>query len=235
MKHLQIHLRAINLRAIEAWRKSFRSTPQVSISQGDIFGVTADAIVSPANSFGYMDGGIDLVYSQFFGWEVEERLRSIILEKYDGEIPVGQAEIVPTSHNSIPLLISAPTMRVPMNVSNTAHAYLAFRAALRAVRDWNQKVERQERDLEAEHQRQATSSSATHASSKTVQRLPFSGQKIQKILCPGLCTGEGRMSFERSAKQMRAAYDNIVAQQLETKGGLAQAVRNHLHLVQDGD
>ena len=30
----------------------------------------ADAIVSPANSFGFMDGGIDMVYSKRFGWQM---------------------------------------------------------------------------------------------------------------------------------------------------------------------
>lgn len=35
----------------------------IQISTGDIFngGPAADAIVSPANSFGFMDGGIDMV------------------------------------------------------------------------------------------------------------------------------------------------------------------------------
>lgn len=220
MKNLQIHLRSTNFRALDAWQKSFRGVPLVSISQGDIFGVTADAIVSPANSFGYMDGGIDLVYSQFFGWKVEDRLRAVILEKYDGEIPVGQAEIVPTAHKTIPFLISAPTMRVPMNVANTAHAYLAFRAALCAVRAWN---------------KQAENSPSGTGNGRDGSERAADHPKINSILCPGLCTGEGRMPFERSARQMRAAYDNIVMQQLEIKGGLAQAARNHIYLVQDGD
>jgi len=33
----------------------------------------------------------------------------------------------------IQYLISAPTMRVPMNVANTVNAYLAFKAAIKAV------------------------------------------------------------------------------------------------------
>jgi O-acetyl-ADP-ribose deacetylase (regulator of RNase III) len=41
--------------------------------------------------------------------------------------------IVPTDRPEIPWLISAPTMRVPMPVAGTANAYLALRAALRAV------------------------------------------------------------------------------------------------------
>ena len=43
------------------------------------------------------------------------------------------AAIVPTLHADIPWCISAPTMRVPRVVADTVNAYLAFRAALRAV------------------------------------------------------------------------------------------------------
>ena len=104
---------------------------------GDIFELKADAIVSPANSFGYMDGGIDLVYVQRFGWELQDRLQSHLKEQHDGELPVGQATIVETLDTEIPYLISAPTMRVPANVSTTLNAYLAFRAAIRAVKQHN--------------------------------------------------------------------------------------------------
>jgi hypothetical protein len=46
---------------------------------------------------------------------------------------VGQAVIVATDHPDIPWCISAPTMRIPRDVPETVNAYLAFRAALRAV------------------------------------------------------------------------------------------------------
>jgi O-acetyl-ADP-ribose deacetylase (regulator of RNase III) len=93
--------------------------------------------VSPANSFGFMDGGIDLVYSKHFGWELQERLQTLIRSDHDGDLPVGQAVVVPTFDKDIPYLISAPTMRVPMDVSETVNAYLAFRAAIRAARQFN--------------------------------------------------------------------------------------------------
>jgi O-acetyl-ADP-ribose deacetylase (regulator of RNase III) len=47
---------------VEAWQKYFTGIADVRISHSDIFESSAGAIVSPANSFGYMDGGIDLVY-----------------------------------------------------------------------------------------------------------------------------------------------------------------------------
>jgi O-acetyl-ADP-ribose deacetylase (regulator of RNase III) len=80
-----------------------------------------------------MDGGIDAVYTYQLGPQVQERLRSLLAEHHGGELPVGQAVLVPTGREEIPWCISAPTMRVPADVSETVNAYLALRAALRAV------------------------------------------------------------------------------------------------------
>lgn len=130
---LKVHLRDISREVVRAWESAFADAPDVQVSCGDIFEYKADAIVSPANSFGYMDGGIDLVYSRFFGWELQANLRALLAERHYGELPVGQAVVLPTGHKSIPFLISAPTMRVPSRISNTINVYLAFRAALIAV------------------------------------------------------------------------------------------------------
>jgi O-acetyl-ADP-ribose deacetylase (regulator of RNase III) len=130
---LTVHLRDINAGVVKAWERAFADVPGVAVSRGDIFAQTADAIVSPANSFGYMDGGIDLLYSRYFGWELETNLQSLLAERHYGELPVGQAVILATGHKSIPFLVSAPTMRVPMGIGDTVNVYLAFRAALIAV------------------------------------------------------------------------------------------------------
>lgn len=132
-----IHLRDLNSRLVDAWEKQFADEPDVQVSAGDIFGVRCDGIVSPANSFGYMDGGIDLAYSHHFGWELQSRLQAVLQEHHGGELPVGQAVIVATGNEDIPWLISAPTMRVPRDVGDSVNAYLAFRAALRAVEEHN--------------------------------------------------------------------------------------------------
>jgi len=134
-----IHLRDMNSGVVSAWSDAFSDVSTVSVSCGDIFAQDADAIVSPANSFGFMDGGIDLIYSRFFGWELEDRLKRLLTKQYYGELPIGQAVIIPTKNTSIPFLISAPTMRVPSNISQTFNVYLAFRAALIAVLEHNQK------------------------------------------------------------------------------------------------
>jgi O-acetyl-ADP-ribose deacetylase (regulator of RNase III) len=130
---LKVHLRDINAEVVKAWEGAFKDAPGVLVSRGDIFEHKADAIVSPANSFGYMDGGIDLLYSKYFGWQIEANLRALLSELHYGELPVGQAAVLATGHESIPFLVSAPTMRVPMRIGETINVYLAFRAALIAV------------------------------------------------------------------------------------------------------
>jgi len=128
---MKIYLRDINPGMTEAWKLWFGEIEDVEISTGDIFGgPKADAIISPANSFGFMDGGIDLAYSGKFGWGLQKRLQEKLKKEYYGELPIGQAVIVPTENQDIPYCISAPTMRIPMFVQGTMNAYYAFRAAL---------------------------------------------------------------------------------------------------------
>jgi O-acetyl-ADP-ribose deacetylase (regulator of RNase III) len=143
---LEIHLRDLGKPLVDAWTREFAGISSVRISCGDIFStrrgpiavddpidIKADAIISPANSFGFMDGGIDAVYTYQFGEGLQQRLQAVIEADFGGELPVGMAVIVPTLHVDIPWCISAPTMRVPRDVADTVNAYLAFRAALRAV------------------------------------------------------------------------------------------------------
>lgn len=139
---LRYRLRDRNQAVVEAWRQHFAECPDVAVSAGDIFAEPADAVVSPANSFGFMDGGIDLAYSLRFGWHVQDRLQALLHAEHDGELPVGQAVIVETGDAQFPLLISAPTMRVPMDVSATVNAFLAFRAVIRAARAYNRTARR---------------------------------------------------------------------------------------------
>lgn len=131
---IELHLCAVDPTMARAWASQFGSQPGVHIHEGDILQRSADAILSPANSFGFMDGGIDLAYSHFFGWELQERLQQLLRRDYAGELPVGDAVVVPTHHDAISFLVSAPTMRVPGEISETVNVYLAFRAALLAVK-----------------------------------------------------------------------------------------------------
>lgn len=148
---IAIHLRDLGKPLVDAWNREFAGVASVRVSYGDIFTtkpgqiaandpieIKADAIISPANSFGFMDGGIDAVYTYQFGEGLQQRLQATIERDFGGELPVGSAAIVATLHQDIPWCISAPTMRVPQNVADSVNAYLAFRASLRAVIAHNQ-------------------------------------------------------------------------------------------------
>ena len=107
----------INPAMREAWEKELERRPRLaalcSVVAGGITDLRVDAVVSPANSFGFMRGGVDGVYTRVFGEGVESRLQAIIRTLPAEELPVGEALIVPTGHSGIPWLISAPTMRRP--------------------------------------------------------------------------------------------------------------------------
>jgi len=194
---LKLKLIAYNLDLYYSWKKYFDGLENIEVIDDDIFSQKGDAIVSPANSFGYMDGGLDLKISQTLGWDIERKVREVLEREYFGELPVGNAIIVETSHQKFPYLISAPTMRVPSNVSATVNAYLAFKAIIQAVLRFNR----------------------THS------------YQIETVLCPGLGTGEGKLSANDCARQMYMAYETCMGGKMLKTGGLSSAVKQHMQLL----
>ncbi|MFO1394102.1 MAG: macro domain-containing protein [Steroidobacteraceae bacterium] len=118
---------------VAAWRMEFHAHPSVAVVQGSILESHANTLVSPANSFGLMDGGLDLALRDHFGTTVERAVREVIAARYHGELPVGLATIVETGHARHRYLITAPTMRFPGDVSRTVNAYLAMKATLQVA------------------------------------------------------------------------------------------------------
>lgn len=152
--------------------------------------------LSPANSFGYMDGGIDAVYSIMFpGIQqlVQERIKSYPYKTRLGfpYLPIGSSLLVDLNllnarreMKTIPLyeetgnesncyLISAPTMWRPQDVSMTNNAYYAMLSTLSLIKKYNQTA------------------------------LPT--RQIKTLICPGLGTGYGKMSYKQSAEQISQA------------------------------
>jgi len=182
---MRIVLAAVGDDLADAWQRRCADLADVSIHRGSITDLSVDAVVSPANSFGFMDGGIDLLYSRHFGWQVQERLQELIRTRHHGELLVGTAEIVETSDTRIPFLIAAPTMRVPMVLTNTVNPYLATRAALLLIR----------------HGVVASGAAAGRRVSEVVRSVAF----------PGLGTGVGRVTPDVCARQVRAAIEEVAA------------------------
>ena len=175
-------------RLSQAWRTAFRGVSVVSVVSGDILAQPpGTALVSPANSFGVMRGGLDKQYAKSYrdhGVDIENRVMNAIRESLYGELPLGQALVVPTpAHPTHPFLIVAPTMRTPQSITHSMNPYLAFRAVLLAVAAWNQ---------------------------------CNPDNRIDRIACPGLGTGVGHVPVRRAARQMRAAWDSLHGQGVES-------------------
>ena len=77
-----------------------------------------DCMVSAANSFGLMDGGVDGAITAYFGLQLMDRVQEHIVTKYRGEQPVGTSFILETNNEWHPFLAHTPTMRTPMACKN---------------------------------------------------------------------------------------------------------------------
>jgi O-acetyl-ADP-ribose deacetylase (regulator of RNase III) len=131
-------LTAPNPSLFDAFREYFAPFPDVEIINDRFEWIPIfDCLVSPANFFGMMDGGMDAAITQFFGLSLECRVKERILEEYLGEQPVGTSFIIETGHLKHPFLAHTPTMRVPMSLKDTDVPYVAMWAMLLAIRQHN--------------------------------------------------------------------------------------------------
>lgn len=122
-----------------ALAEQFSDAEGAEVLEGDLLALDCDAVVSPANSFGYMDGGIDRAIDQFYEGNAQKAVLTMIAEHFYGELPVGSAAIVRMESRRSPHLVVSPTMRVPGdNLGGTISVYLAMRAALVAILNHNQ-------------------------------------------------------------------------------------------------
>lgn len=118
-----------NPEVIEALKVTFASFYEVDLYNEKFEDVIKDfpAFVTAGNSFGIMDGGIDLAVRDYFGEEIQKEVQDKILLNFSGFMPVGTSLCVTRDYKSI---IYVPTMFYPMNVSYSLNAYLAMQAAL---------------------------------------------------------------------------------------------------------
>lgn len=205
--NLKIILSAVEKELFNAWKNFCGDLPNVEIHHGSILDLSVDAIVSPANSYGFMDGGIDLLYSHYFGWEVQKNLQDVIKKKYHGELLVGQAEIVESNNLQIPFVISAPTMRVPMILKDSVNPYLAARAVFLLIK----------------YGTFFNGSYENEPINKFVQSIAFSG----------LATGVGRIGFNTCAKQMQKAIEDFVLDKNTFPQSWVDASAKHQELYTD--
>ena len=131
---IKVVLCDINPKMISAWRETFEENPEVEIIHGSMTDMQTSAVVSPTNSKGSMDGGLDAVLKSYFGSGVEQRVKAEINKQYHGVMPVGFATCVETGKQLPRYLISTPTMvGSSEDISDSMNVALACAAAFQAV------------------------------------------------------------------------------------------------------
>lgn len=185
-------LSAINEDLFEAFKKHFARFPEVEVVFKPFEQVEFDCVVSAANSFGLMDGGVDQCITDYFGVQMMKRVQQEVIKQHYGEQPVGTSMIVRGNENIMPgtknkYVAHTPTMRIPMDINKTSYVYSAMKAMLIAVENHNKK-----RD---ELNRLASSDTDTY---------------IKTVVCPGLGTNAGRVPAEEAAKMMSLALHHFL-------------------------
>lgn len=196
---IKISLIDINPKLVEAWGNAFQNILEVEVIHDSIFNHPRHAMVSPANSFGYMNGGLDFSISKNLGWHIEKRLQEKIRQEFYGELLVGQATIVETDHIDFPYLISAPTMRTPMTIGRTPNVYLAMKAILIL---WKE---------------------GRFSNGELIK------DKVNTIALPGLGAGIGQVPEKMCAHQMRIAWEDVMLEKYKTKKGWGELRSNYAY------
>ena len=87
-------------------------------------------IVSPANSFGLLSGGLDKAIRDYLGKELQDAVRERIKNEWFGEQTVGTSLTVDIPGCPAKKLLHTPTMRTPLKIMDDLIVYSCMRSAL---------------------------------------------------------------------------------------------------------
>ena len=222
---MKLHIVSLNETFIDRCKELFSQVPDIIVQKGDIRDVPREgaAFVSPANSLGFMDGGIDLIFSRemFPGCEqdVKRKIAELGHKTLLGRpyLRVGSALWVPVAEHTAGFaegsvqteheacaqsshkvgttaLISAPTMFLPHPIQNTRNVYWAMQAALVCVK-----------------------------------KIPF----VDTLVITSMGCGVGCMDPEAAALQIRAAWrefeEGTLPAEIESRGTSYAILESHDH------
>ena len=183
LRNIQFYFVDRNKDVVDTYGSVFRDLKNVTVHRGNILGQKADCIVSPGNSYGCMDGGVDKAINYTLNY-ISKDIKEIINNYYMGEQPIGTClliKVLEENYNGYKYLAHTPTMRVPEDVSQNDNAYIAFRALLVKLVKHNTMCIKQNKNESL----------------------------IKSVVLTSFCTGAGNMDEMVSAKQMRLAFDLV--------------------------
>ena len=136
---MKIYLLDYNKNMVDAWKTIFHpifdDVAPVEFVHRDFASfmkkheADIDAVVSPANAYGLMDGGFDGALTEYFGKDLQLAIQEEIVKRFYGEQPVGTStSILIPGHDM--LLIHTPTMRTPSAIKEPTIVYQCMRTTL---------------------------------------------------------------------------------------------------------
>ncbi|KAH9917316.1 macro domain-like protein [Fomitopsis serialis] len=206
MEGIQFVLFDISEDLVKAWQRAFaQHVPDAARERFTIIHSTNedlsfpadqfDCIVSPANSYGRLDGSFDWYLAKELAppdqFEAPTQIAQAVLYKqWRGYAPPGTCTLVPLKDTvcaankyACSYIALCPTMRIPENVKwNREIVYNCMWSLLVALDRHNASV-----------------------ASAAAGRGGAAGTAVKKVLMAGLATGVGRVSAERCAQQMALA------------------------------
>ena len=137
MKHKMpmVYLLAMQPELASAFAQAFNDAEDVKIAREDFASFMdrhpeVDGIVSPANSFGLLSGGLDKALRDYFGKELQDTVRERIKNAWCGEQTVGTSMAVDIPGFPGKTLLHTPTMRTPSKITDDLIVYSCMRSAL---------------------------------------------------------------------------------------------------------
>ncbi|MCF2673383.1 macro domain-containing protein [Fusobacterium varium] len=173
--------------------KTYIKNKNFNIVLGNLLEQKGD-LVTAGNSFGFMDGGLDLEFIKKYGWKLQEKVQKLIKNRPLKELLVGENIIVDLEENK--KLIYAPTMRIPSILEdNNINIYLAFKGILVTCKSLNiKKINIKEINIKEIN----------------IKEINIKEINIKEINIPLLGEGVGQMSIHIIIKQMEQAYMDLV-------------------------
>lgn len=116
----KIYLLDVDSDMCDAWHSEFKDDNIIEIVNQDFMTFMMqhpeiDGVVSPANSFGIMDGGYDAAITHYFGPELMLKVQQEIRNQFGGVIqPVGSC--IPVHIHGNGYLLHTPTMLYPSHI-----------------------------------------------------------------------------------------------------------------------
>lgn len=134
---MKIYLLDINKNMTYAWQQYFKGQEGIEIVNAYFQDFMqkhpeVEGIVSPANSFGLMDGGYDKAIIDYLGQRAQTNVLTVLDLVYKGYQPVGTCLAIPFSRYTI---LHTPTMRTPEPIIDYRVIYDCMRSCLLKARE----------------------------------------------------------------------------------------------------